>query len=156
MAECEICGEGEGEYLVQVEGAKLRVCRACSGSGKILKWPTQAPQKGAQGMQEAPRARRELEVVDGYGTLIAAARKRLGLPMNVLAEKINEKLSFLERVEHQKTLPDERVARKLEKELGITLLSEVTESEAAGESRKGAPVTLGDIIEIERKEKKKG
>lgn len=153
MPECEICGEGEGEYLVQVEGAKLLVCRDCSGSGKILKWPTQAPQRGDA--TQPTRARIELEVADGYGTLIAAARKRLGLPMEVLAERINEKLSFLERVERQKTLPDEKVARKLEKELGITLLVEVAEGGNEGGQKKGAPVTLGDIIEIERKEKKK-
>ena len=153
--DCEICGSGEAQYLIQVEGAKMNVCRECSGTGKILRWPTQAPQKGGPGSQEAPRVRRELEVVDGYGAIMQSARKKLGLPLEVLAEKINEKLSFLERVEHQKTLPDEKVARKLEKELGIKLLEEVAESDNAGDTRKGAPVTLGDIIEIEKRDRKK-
>ena len=130
------------------------VCRDCSGTGKILKWPSQAAQNAGQGGAEAPRVRREMEVVDGYGALIQSARKKLGLPIEVLAEKINEKLSFLERIEHQKTLPDEKIARKLEKELGIVILLEVAESDTGGDTRKGAPVTLGDIIEIEKKERK--
>jgi len=155
MAECDICGADDAGYLVQIEGAKLTVCRECSGSGKILKWPSGPQAKGgAAGAPQPTRAREELEVVDGYGTLIQAGRKMLGLPIEVLAERICEKLSFLERIEHQKTLPDEKIARKLEKELGITLLVAVAENDNPGDTKKGAPVTLGDIIEIERKEKR--
>ena len=153
--ECEMCGSGEAEYLIQVEGAKLNVCRDCSGTGKILRWPSQASQNAGKGAQAPARARVELEVVDGYGAIIQSGRKKLGLPIEVLAERINEKLSFLERIEHQKTLPDEKIARKLEKELSIVLLQEVAESDAAGDTKKGAPVTLGDIIEIEKRERKK-
>lgn len=158
--DCEICGADEAQFLVQIEGAKLNVCRACSSSGKILRWPSRTPENGgfgagAGGAAAAPRARVEMEVVDGYGAIIQSGRKKLGLPLEVLAERINEKLSFLERIEHQKTLPDEKIARKLEKELGITLLQEVAESDSAGDTRKGAPVTLGDIIEIEKRDRKK-
>ncbi len=158
--DCEICGADEALFLVQVEGAKLNVCRACSTSGKILRWPTREQERGGQGgagsaMAAAPKPRIEMEVVDGYGAILQSGRKKLGLPLEVLAERINEKLSFLERIEHQKTLPDEKIARKLEKELGITLLQEVAESDATGDTRKGAPVTLGDIIEIEKRDRKK-
>ncbi|MFA6489620.1 MAG: multiprotein bridging factor aMBF1 [Candidatus Micrarchaeia archaeon] len=154
--DCEMCGAGEAEYLIQVEGAKMNVCRDCSGTGKIIRYPTQASRNADQGgSQGAPIVRREMEVVDGYGALIQSARKKLGLPIEVLAEKINEKLSFLERIEHQKTLPDEKIAKKLEKELGIVLLQEVAMSDTPGDTRKGAPVTLGDIIEIEKRERKK-
>lgn len=151
--ECEICGSGEAEYLIQVEGAKLNVCADCSGSGKLIRGP-QA--RSFPGPESSPaRAREEIEVVDGYGSVIAAGRKRLGLPIEVLAERINEKLSFLERVEHEKTLPDEKIARKLEKELGIKLLQSVAIAEGppAGASKGG--VTLGDILEIQKREKKK-
>jgi len=150
--QCEICGDGEAEYLVLIEGAKLNVCHACSGSGRLLKGPQ--AQRG-QGQDSFSRPREELEVAEGFGTLIAAARKRLGLPMEVLAERINEKLSALERIERQKMLPDEKVARKLEKELGIKLLQSVGVDAAAPPSSGKGPITLGDIIEIERKEKKK-
>jgi putative transcription factor len=150
--QCEICGEGEAGYIVLIEGAKLNVCHACSGSGKLLRGPQ------AQARQDAgqfSRGRQELEPVEGYGKLMADARKRLGLPIEVLAERINEKLSFLERIEHEKVLPDEKVAHKLEKELGVKLLQAVGVENAAPSSASRGPITLGDIIEIERKEKKK-
>ena len=151
--ECEICGSGEAEYLIQVEGAKLNVCADCSGSGKLIRGPQAKSFPGAE--SSSARAREEIEVVDGYGSVIAAGRKRLGLPIEVLAERINEKLSFLERVEHEKTLPDEKIARKLEKELGIKLLQGVAVTEGAAPGAQKGGVTLGDILETQKREKKK-
>lgn len=149
--ECEICGADGADYVIAVEGAKLFVCAGCSGSGKLLRSPPRRQEEG-----QAPRARQELEIADGYGQIIAGARKKLGLPLEVLAERINEKLSFLERVEHERTLPDEKVARKLEKELGITLLQEVSSGVAANaKDGQGKGMTLGDILEIEQKKRRK-
>jgi putative transcription factor len=148
--DCEICGIEGADYLVQVEGAKLHVCHSCSGTGKMLR----APQQQRKVEDSAPRGRIEIEVVDGYGPLIADARKKMGLPLEVLAERISEKHSFLERVEHEKMLPDEKLARKLEKELGIKLLQEVASGTAVDvKDRQGAGMTLGDILEISRKKK---
>jgi len=148
--ECEICGAEGAGYIILVEGAKLSVCSDCSGAGKLLRAP--APPRDT----EAPRAARlEMEVVDGYGALIFGARKRMGLPLEVLAERINEKHSFLERIEHEKTLPDEKVARKLERELGIKLLQEVSSGTAVDvKDRQGKGMTLGDILEIQQKKKR--
>jgi putative transcription factor len=148
--ECEICGSEGADYIIAVEGAKLFVCAECSGSGKIVKGP--APKR-----EESPPARHkaELEVADGFGQLIAGARKRMGLPLEVLAERINEKHSFLERVEHEKTLPDEKLARKLEKELGIKLLQEVSSGAAVNaKDGQGKGMTLGDILEIQKRKKR--
>lgn len=150
--ECEICGLGEGEYLIQVEGAKLNVCRECSSSGKLLRGP---PPRSFKDSGEAPVTRQEMEVVEGFGSLIAAARKRLGLPLEVLAERINEKHSFLERVERERTLPDEKLCHKLEKELGIKLRQPVSETATAPSNSRKEGMTLGDILDIEMKKKKK-
>ena len=130
--ECEVCGDAEAQYLVLIEGAKLNVCPTCASSGKIIR-----PLYSVRPEETAPSApKQEMEVVEGYGSIITGARKRMGLPIEVLAERINEKLSFLERVEHEKTLPDEKVAHKLEKELGIKLLQVATESTAPSTSER--------------------
>ena len=150
--ECEICGAEGAGYIILVEGAKLTVCSDCSGSGKLIRAPL--PERSST---DAPvRAMRlEMEVVDGFGAIIAGARKKMGLPLEVLAERINEKHSFLERVEHEKTLPDEKLAHKLEKELGIKLLQEVSSGTAVNaKDRQGKGMTLGDILEIQMKKKK--
>ena len=153
MPDCEICGSGEAEYIILVEGAKLLVCRDCSGSGKLLRGPP--PRTFSEGKGEAVPISKELEVAEGYGQLIAAARKRLGLPIEVLAERINEKLSSLERVEREKMLPDQKLCHKLEKELGIKLLLEVAETQASPVSSPKGGMTLGDILEIQQKKKQK-
>jgi len=151
MAECDICGAPEAGYLIQVEGAKLNVCRDCSGSGKLIRAPQNQTNRG-----ETTQVQRriELEVVEGYGGIISDAMKKMGLPVEVLAERINEKLSFLERVEHEKTLPDERLCRKLEKELGIKLLQETASGSPVVTTQSKAGMTLGDILEISQKKKK--
>jgi putative transcription factor len=151
MPECEICGSGEAEYMILVEGAKLSVCRDCSVSGKLLRGPP--PRTFKEGRGEAASASTELEVAEGYGQIMASARKRLGLPIEVLAEKINEKLSSLERVEREKMRPDQKLCRKLEKELGIKLLIEVAESSTSPVSASKGGMTLGDILEIQQKKK---
>ena len=150
--ECEICGADGAGYIILVEGAKLTVCQDCSGSGKLIRAP--APVRDPDALP-ARAGKVEMEVVDGYGAVIAAARKRMGLPLEVLAERINEKHSFLERVEHEKTLPDEKLAHKLERELGIKLLQEVSSGTAVDvKDRQGKGMTLGDILEIQMKKKK--
>lgn len=148
---CEICGAEEAGYLILVEGAKLNVCADCSSSGKLLRAPTQVQ----RGKETYAREKEELEVVEGYGKLMADARKRMGLPLEVLAERISEKLSFLERVEHEKTLPDEKLAHKLQKELGIKLLQGVASASGQATSAAKGGMTLGDILEVEKREKKK-
>ena len=148
--ECEICGSGEAEYIILVEGAKLSVCADCSASGKLIRGPPPRAQQGAP----SSRQKEELEIADGYGTLISSARKRMGLPLGVLAERLNEKLSFLERVEHEKTLPDEKLAHKLERELGIKLLVGTVSGASAASARGTSGITLGDILEIQKKKEK--
>ena len=155
--ECEICGSGEAEYIIQVEGAKLNVCRDCSSSGKLIRGPPPKTYKPKPGEEGAPSGggKEEMEVVEGYGTLVASARKRMGLPLEVLAERINEKHSFLERVEREKTLPDAKLCRKLEHELGIKLMVPIATGAAAPTKSSSGGMTLGDILDIELKKKGK-
>jgi len=159
LSECEVCGKQDATYVVLIEGARMRVCRECSSLGKIVSMPSVPP--SARSPSEVPYAfREELELVEDYGERIRKAREKMGIPLPVLAERIAEKESSLEHVEAEKTHPSEALCRKLEKELGIALLETVTSSSApagrgGGSGGKGGPITLGDIIEIEKKEKKK-
>lgn len=164
LMECEICGAEDAPFTIMIEGARMKACRNCSYSGKILSYPTApAPKAGAAGAGGAhgapgssPPSRQEFEIVEGYGMLIRGARMKMHLPLSVLAEKLNEKESFLERVENNRALPGEKLAHHLEKELGIKLLEvvETTTLPNSVTSGKGGPVTLGDIIQIEKKKKK--
>ncbi|MCK4713998.1 MAG: TIGR00270 family protein [Candidatus Aenigmarchaeota archaeon] len=156
MAECEICGAEDADYITLIEGAKLRTCTACARGGKVLKVPERAPvRRGPPAVVK--RGKLELDIVSDFGSRIVTARKRMHIERKVLAELINEKESFLDRVERGKSMPNEMLARKLEKELGIKLFEEDSADTYApvpkGE-KKG--LTLGDIVMLKKKEDEEG
>jgi len=150
--ECEICGkETNMIYVVEVEGAVMNVCAECSKGKKVIDKIDLSKQekKVAKAVKEKEK---ESEVIEHYGEAIRKAREKLGLPLNVLAERINEKASTLLRIEEEKTLPTDKVIKKLEKELGIKLLEEKKE-EPTVHIKPDEPITLWDAAE--KKEAKK-
>jgi putative transcription factor len=150
--ECEICGkETNIIYVVEVEGAVMNVCAECSKGKKVIEKIDLSRQekKVAKAVKEKEK---ESEVIEHYGEAIRKAREKLGLPLNVLAERINEKASTLLRIEEEKTLPTDKVIKKLEKELGIKLLEEKKE-EPTVHVKPDEPITLWDAAE--KKEAKK-
>ncbi len=151
MAECEICGVEEPLYLVEIDRAKLRVCRDCSKSGKVLVSPGYPrPQRKEKPIQKKTRTT-EIEIVSDYGKRIKDARNGMKIKREVLAEMINEKASFLDRVESERTLPPEQLAKKLEKALNITLFEEVGTEQNPVTSSQSRGVTLGDIIKVKKR-----
>ena len=157
--ECESCGkkiEDDQEYLVLIEGAKLLVCKECSLLGKILKYPSVSQAKKEERSLGSSALKEEYELVDNFGQKIYQARQKLKIPLAVLAERLSQKESFLERIEKEKTIPPLDLVKKIEKELGITLLVESSVASASFDysSKKTSDITLGDIIEIEKKKKK--
>ena len=94
-------------------------------------------------------------MVEDYAERIVKARNNRDLTRTAVAEIINEKESFLERIEKGKARPDEALAKKLEKELEIELLEEVSVGNFEPSKGKKGPLTLGDIIELEKKKKEK-
>ncbi len=125
MEECELCGRSMSIiHTVNVEGVELRVCAKCATGKKVLRTESQSDaQKGRQAPVRKPDDD-SVELVADYGTRIRKARERLRLPLKVLAEMLNEKEHFLARVEAQKTVPPDNLAKKIERALDITLLEE--------------------------------
>ena len=64
----------------------------------------------------------DFSLTEGFGEKIRLARQKRGLLIKELAQQIFEKESFLHKIEQGKHAPDERLARKLEKFLGIKLI----------------------------------
>jgi len=153
MGECEVCGEGNGSYYVLIEGAKLWTCGDCARRGKIIARPAPAPRK--LGKPAAPAGRpaqsTEVEIVADYAERVRGAREKMKVGIDVLAERVYEKQSFLERVEAGKALPTEALAKRLEKELGIALFEPVTYASQAQERKKKGELTLGDLVFVKKK-----
>ena len=73
---CDICGRGPVRAQIMVEGAKLIVCGACMGSGKVLQ-RFHEDEAGAPVM-ETPKQVLEMGGEDGYqhcGRIDALAKK---------------------------------------------------------------------------------
>ncbi|MEM4360823.1 MAG: multiprotein bridging factor aMBF1 [Candidatus Anstonellaceae archaeon] len=155
--ECESCGkkiEKNQAYLVLIEGAKLNVCRECSTLGTIIQKPLSSQSKSSPSPNSKENLKDlEYELVDGYGQKIYQARQKLGISLAVLAERLSQKESYLERIEKEKTIPPLSLVKKLEYELGIKLLSSSVELPTSQPSF-SSTLTLGDILEIDKKKKK--
>ncbi|ADL58719.1 MULTISPECIES: multiprotein bridging factor aMBF1 [Methanothermobacter] len=154
---CEICGKKiVGKPVkTKIDSSVMDVCRECSKFGKIIREPSR-PRPTKAGVRRAPkRSRRPMEtlyeVVEGYGEIIRAERESRGWSREDLAERINEKVSVINRIESERMEPDIKLARKLEKLLKIKILEKF---EAGEEERievggfRGA--TIGDIARIKR------
>jgi len=151
---CDICGRKGVRAVVSVEGAKLVVCGGCARGNKVLyhldegaEMPQQMPVRRAGRLEETE------EIVEGYGRKIKQARQKMGLPVAVVAEKINERESYLEHIEREDMVPTFKVAKKLEKELGIKLVEKVQASVSASVESKGQfrEPTLADMLEGQKK-----
>jgi putative transcription factor len=148
MTECEICGRNVDDlFEIKVEGALMLVCEKCS-RGKSVIHQFEKETKHAMPSYAAPSGRGsegEDEIVENYGEVIRNAREALGLPVRVLAEKINETESSLARIERQKSPPSEKVTKKLEKELGIKLTAKAEARKSVPLPRKDEPLSLWDV-----------
>lgn len=146
--DCEVCGERDAEYTAIIEGARMHVCGGCARAGKII----ESPGKPSSNTFSAKRPQTEIELVADFGTVIKSARERIHIGREVLAERISEKESYLERIEAGKTMPSEELAKKLERELGIKLLEEVGVGDSSPKNFSGnKKVTLGDLVFVKKK-----
>ncbi len=178
MVDCDICGKKGVSFIIEVEGAKMAVCPRCAYHGKIIhslgtgEKEEEAPVK--MDYSTPKQFRMEEEIVDGYGRKIRRARentkisyeevneygkkekKTRGMTIEELAKKVNEKASWLDRVENERMEPNPAEAKKLEKALGIKLVEKVEVSITPTPKGGGGKteLTLFDMMEMQKKGKK--
>jgi putative transcription factor len=147
MGECEICGAEEAGFFILIEGAKLHVCSNCAKHGKVLSAPAPMPQRRLSVI----RGETERDIVADFGRRIREARDKMNIERKVLAELVNEKESFLDRIEAERTIPNETLALKLEKALGIKLFEEIKQEHVEIRKDKKGELTLGDVVVLKKK-----
>jgi len=161
--QCEMCGQ-EFPVLkkVKVEGTLMEVCSKCARFGD------EVAKKEAQKAATHPIVRQRMErisnrpiykdvfstqdtdeaLVPDYATRIMAARNSKRLTKKELAARINEKLSVVHALERGELHPDDKLVRKLEKELGISLREKVSEVKVEKRAYSQG-MTLGDFLRRE-------
>ena len=158
---CEICGKSieDRPLRTKIDGSIMEVCEDCSKFGKIQKTPPKRekiiikrPKPANKNIQRRKRDEPTEELVEDYNTIIRKKREEQKWSREYLGNKINEKVSVINRLESGKMVPDLRLAKKLENILKITLIEklEEIELEAFSKSSTNGP-TLGDIVKIKKK-----
>ena len=144
MEECEICGKPAATiYIIEIEGAQMSVCNSCAKGKKVLQVQEERKKNEVEKKNSTVSEDSTEELYDNYGEMIRKKREELGLPLKVLAERINEKESTMKRVEEQKTLLPPELMKRIEKELGIKLTHKVERVRSHG-TGKGSEITIGE------------
>lgn len=125
MSYCELCGRQASEKkMVIVDGTVFNVCVACSKHGKPYV-PAQVPAKkkklSAMKQQKKIGLADETILTPDFAGLIREARMKMGMTHEQLGMKMNEKAQLLKKFETGTLKPDELLAKKLERYLGIKL-----------------------------------
>ncbi|MCL5679847.1 MAG: multiprotein bridging factor aMBF1 [Candidatus Marsarchaeota archaeon] len=149
MEECELCGkQTDVAYVVAIEGVEFRVCPRCAHGKKVVAEPNSGRKQNSYG-NYTKKEKRDTddngpELVDNYGRAIKESREKLKMPLKVLAEMINEKETFLARVEEEKTTPPMALVKKLEKALAVNLIAQEKPEAKTHSIGQHGSATLGD------------
>lgn len=151
---CEICGAKVTGTPIKIEmdGSELDVCSRCVKYGTVTR-EVHVPHKSIRTTDTPHFKKIEIEAIDpDYGQKIRKAREKAGLTQEKLAQKINEKMSLIGKIERYEMVPDDTVRKKLERLLNITLIDRLDDQDFKP-SKTSKGVTLGDIALIKKERK---
>jgi putative transcription factor len=161
MAECEMCGKKVGTRRYMVEGTVMSLGLECAKYGTPMDAPAPAGSQAAvqQGLERRQTRMTSRNVYDAqtaevlvgdYGPRIHKAREAKGLSHEQLGNKVSARVPELKHIESGKLRPGDDLVKKLEKELGISLLEKVEGPPPSVSGVKkagaGAGLTIGDIL----------
>lgn len=143
MVSCELCGKDSKLLNVLIESVKFNVCDKCSSHGKILQ-----ENNIKKVEQNISKFRNEVldVVVDDYSAIIKNFREKKLLTQKELALKLSEKESAIAKIEQGTLKPSLDLAKKLERFLGVKLVTKEKISESLSLNVKNTGLTIGDFL----------
>src|SRR3989338_4102215 len=142
MPECETCGKNVEQLLrAVIEGSHVYVCNICSKHAETV--------EEVRPIQRTMHVKQKITISEPsinpeFSYIIKNAREKAGFTRKQVAEKIKERELVIERIERG-NIPEEKVARKLEKILGIKILG-FEEQKVKLQHTKAQEITLGDVV----------
>lgn len=171
MPQCEMCGKAVGTRRYMVEGTVMNLGLECAKYGTPMDAPAPVGTQAAmqQGLERREQRMTSRNVYDGgdqsvmvedYGPRIHKAREAKGWSHEQLGNKVSARVPELKHIEAGKLRPSDAVAKKIERELGITLYEKV-EGPAPVVSGTKRPAgsgafTIGDMLKDALDKKKPG
>jgi putative transcription factor len=167
VMECEMCGKKVGTRRYMVEGTVMNLGLECAKYGTPLDAPAPAGSAAAvhqnlerRATRSAPRSVFDADamvLVEDYGARIHKAREAKGFTLDQLGNKVSARVPELKHIEAGKLRPGDDLAKRLEKELGITLMEKVEgppPSVSGQKPKSGAGLTIGDLLKDAKAKKK--
>lgn len=151
MATCEMCGGSGDLKKTRVEGTVLKLCEDCQDLGEVVDQPSAKKKKQRPHLTRPPKPKRggsERELVQDAGRRVKRAREDRELTVSELAKQLKEKASVVRRVEAGRLKPDRSLARKFEKQLGVTLYEQPPEASGGTREQSEQERTLGDVADV--------
>lgn len=152
MAGCDLCGKEPIVAVVDLEGARMSVCAACSSYGKTIKRLDQASApdpwtiRRSRPRTDSPKI--QAQVRPDLPALLRKARERLKLTQEEFAKRLGVKLSLYHHYEAGSGVPDIETAKRMERVVGTHLVVGVREEtpESPAATSESKDVTIGDLI----------
>ena len=151
--QCDLCGKDTTLFRVKIEGTVLNVCKECSSFGKVIAKVEPPRPPIVKAGPAKPKSVIEV-VVSDYASIIRNKREAMSLKQRDFAKQINEKESLVHKIETGTFTPPIKLARKIERFLGVKLDEEVEEEQPGfkpQQSITATSVTLGDVIKIKQR-----
>ena len=158
--ECEICGKpiSDNPKRTKIDGSIMAVCDGCAKFGAIQKEPPKPKfqnkkRKSNKTIKRATRSEEPSEeLIENYNETIRKVRESKNWTREQLGQKINEKVSVINRIESGKMIPDTKLVKKLEKTLDIELLEKIDSIDLNQfKNNSSSGQTLGSVVKIKRK-----
>jgi len=157
--QCELCGRDGECRLAIVDGVRMMLCPGCMKHGQGVQ---SAPETSVVSSQSLlGRIRRPkvkdvykdmvTELITDWNEVIKTARQKKGLSREELGFKIGERTVTIAKIENGDLRPSDKVIKKLEKELDVTLAEAVKSVSPSSHDFHGRGLTLGDFIKTEKK-----
>lgn len=158
--QCELCGDSTPKTRrFLVEGTRLNVCPNCERFGTALDAPPKRKPATPQANVAVAMERRtkrlgqkdvyasesmRMELVEDYAARIRRARESKGWTRQELGARVGEREVAVSHIETGQLRPVDDIAKRLERELGITLFEPVADVRVPRAPQRG--MTLGDVF----------
>lgn len=164
--ECEMCGKTVTTRRHMVGATVMNLGPECSKYGEPLDQPAQqgTAASRAQGLER--RAQRmtskniyqeaTMDLVSDFGKRVKEGRQRKQIPYDMLGTKVQATVPQLHKIERGELRPSDKLAKALERELGIILMEKVDAGPAQVGGQKPASkagLTIGDLLKDAMKKK---
>ena len=144
---CEICDKRAPNLVkIRLEGAVLSVCESCAKLGERVSAP---PVFASRGEREFGLSKEE--IVENYAALVKSAREKKAWTQEQLAREILEKEFIIHRIEQGRMPPAIELAKKLQRALGIQLITMVAQEKVEIGKFQSSSATLGDFFAVRKK-----